>query len=92
MYNIFYYLEGIVIFAVAIEGYLIRKLKIIEIIILIGLGGILLFLVLPKFSPLISLSVGTVLFIGYMILNNKIIRTNLKENDTISFLPPMSGG
>ena len=84
MYNIFYYLEGIVIFAVAIEGYLIRKLKIIEIIILIGLGGILLFLVLPKFSPLISLSVGTVLFIGYMILNNKIIRTNLKENDTIS--------
>jgi len=75
-------LEGVIIFAAALEGYLIKKIKIIERIILIGLGGILLFLVLPKFSPVISLLIGTVLFVGYMILNNKIIRTNLKENDT----------
>ena len=74
-------LEGVIIFAAALEGYLIKKIKIIERIILIALGGILLFLVLPKFSPVISLLIGTVLFVGYMILNNKIIRTNLTEND-----------
>jgi len=71
-------LEGVYLFAASLEGWLIRRLKIIERIILIGLGFILLFFVLPKFSPVISLSVGAVLFIVYKILNHKVVRTNLK--------------